>query len=627
MSMYRHQDKNTVNSRSATIPTVVVPTLGTFRVTDKGVFFAPPGGKTMLVCSRIEVVARAVDEQGRDIGKLLRWKDSKGHEREWVLSNEALNSGSQQYRCALEGLQIVPWGTIAKVKDLLGCYFAFAQPTQAVRCVSRTGWQGSSYVLPGGQVIGPQVAGPRLVLQTSEASSTLPQASGTLEDWQKYVGAPCRGNTRLVHAVSAAFAAPLVRLIGGEGFGFHLRGHSSSGKTTALQAAASVWGSGGDGGYVRPWRATVNGLESIATSRCDALLPLDEIGEIDPREVGKAAYMLANGCGKIRANSQGGAREAARWRLIFLSSGEVSLEDHMNEGGKKAKAGQSVRMIHLPADAGRGQGLFENLHGRSAKELAEQIKGASQKYYGTPIVTFLEKLIENQDDVPRWVAEKKKEFLAKVQFPANASGQAHRVADHFALVAAGGELAIHFGIAPWGPGEAIQAGLTCFHAWLESCEGAGGNQDIEKALEQLKAQLQRNYADLPAITDHGQRDLVGENVREFIRSGTKGFKRMSGVRVKEYLIYPWAFREFCSGYHPHDVAQILLERGFLKSDKGKAVARPERIPSGPARMYVISGSFTEDDAEEETAPTPGLRVNPPQSEGPSAQEVSENVPF
>ena len=42
---------------------------------------------------------------------------------------------------------------------------------------------------------------------------------------------------------------------------------------------------------------------------------------------------------------------------MILSSGEVSLSDKMAETGERAKAGQAVRLIDLPADV---EGLFES---------------------------------------------------------------------------------------------------------------------------------------------------------------------------------------------------------------------------------------------------------------------------
>jgi putative DNA primase/helicase len=86
--------------------------------------------------------------------------------------------------------------------------------------------------------------------------------------WKASVSARCVGNSRLVLAVATAFAAPLLRLVGAQGGGWHFVGASSSGKTTAIEIAASVLGfpsaSGTTRGYVRSWDATKNGLAIMA---------------------------------------------------------------------------------------------------------------------------------------------------------------------------------------------------------------------------------------------------------------------------------------------------------------------------------------------------------------------------
>ena len=135
--------------------------------------------------------------------------------------------------------------------------------------------------------------------------------------------------------------------------------------------AGSAWGGGESGGYVRSWRATANGLEGVALGHCDALLCLDELAQIAAREAGEVAYMLANGSGKSRSARDGSARRAARWRLLFLSSGEIGLCDKVAEDGrgKRLSAGQQVRVVDIPADPGAGLGLFEELHSFSSAEV------------------------------------------------------------------------------------------------------------------------------------------------------------------------------------------------------------------------------------------------------------------
>jgi putative DNA primase/helicase len=57
--------------------------------------------------------------------------------------------------------------------------------------------------------------------------------------------------------------------------------------------ASSVWGS--PERYKRAWRATVNGLEGVCSQHTATLLVLDEISEIDARDLEQVAYFLVNG--------------------------------------------------------------------------------------------------------------------------------------------------------------------------------------------------------------------------------------------------------------------------------------------------------------------------------------------
>ena len=183
-----------------------------------------------------------------------------------------------------------------------------------------------------------------------------------------------------VLAISAALAGPLLDLAGQEGGGVNIFGGSSKGKTTVIQAAASVWGRGVmTPGYVRTWRATANGLEGAAASASDTALILDELGVVDARDAAAGIYSLCNGSGKARAALDGALREPKSWLVLILSSGEIPIETKLAEDrGRKARAGQLVRMLDIPADRGLGFGAFD--HGGpddDAGALAKAFKNAA----------------------------------------------------------------------------------------------------------------------------------------------------------------------------------------------------------------------------------------------------------
>jgi uncharacterized protein (DUF927 family) len=218
----------------------------------------------------------------------------------------------------------------------------YLQTWPRVRCVNRLGWHDAVYVVPSG-TIGED--GEQVVFQNVHALEPAFSTSGTVEEWRGSVAALAHGNSRMMFALSVAFAGPLLDPAGADSGGFHLRGVSSAGKTTALKLAASVWGNPAH--YCRLWRTTANGLEGLAALHNDGVLILDELGQVDPREAGESAYMLANGRGKARAARNGTARQSATWRLLFLSAGEGSLAAQMAPTGRKPTAGLLARKFGL----------------------------------------------------------------------------------------------------------------------------------------------------------------------------------------------------------------------------------------------------------------------------------------
>ena len=227
------------------------------------------------ICSRLEVVARTRDQFSENHGRLLQFPDPDGVIHRWAMPMELLAGDGAVYRQELlsKGLLIAPGN---QARQLLTIFIQTSSPSTTVRCVEQTGWSKdrSAFVFQN-ETVGSTGNEP-LILQTTSSLQTTQTALGTLEEWQE-MAALCIGNSRLIFAVSTAFAPPLLLLLGMENGGIHFRGGSSSGKTTCLRAAASVWG-GPD--YMQQWRTTANGLEGNAVSHNDCLLCLDEIGHI-----------------------------------------------------------------------------------------------------------------------------------------------------------------------------------------------------------------------------------------------------------------------------------------------------------------------------------------------------------
>jgi len=575
-----------------------------FTVSNEGVFYhAFHEGEPLpafKICSPLYVIARTRDAASSEWGYLLELNDPDGNVKRWPMSSRMLSGDGTQYRADLLslGLMIEPG---LKVKNLLTTYIQTADVPDRVRCVERTGWHDDVYVLPD-RSIG---HGAETVLFQANGSTTSQfKQKGALAEWQNHVSAYCRGNTRLLFFVSAGFASVLLHHAKVQSFGLHLMGSSSTGKSTAMKVAASVFG-GAD--YAQSWHVTDNSLEATAQKHSDALLVLDELGQADPKMVGNIAYMLSNEKGKGRATQNATAKKIATWRLIFISDGELSLEAKMAEAGKATKGGQDVRMAHIHADAGKGLGVFDTLHSfTDGAALSRHLVSMAQQYHGTAGLSFIKWLVDNVTLLPDMLRQAIDNTAVKL-CPANAHGQVKRVSEFFSLVAAGGELATAAGVTGWADGEATEAATTCFNDWLSS-RGTAGDIEHDRMLALLPDFIQVNGDSRfawahRAMDDHAPKTINQAGFKRMvskagnpIRNNTDWHKEYGdkvhpeeaeGASI-EYFMLPKVFKEeVCKGYDARLVAAKMSEMGVFEKDKEGKSSILERFAGTKARYYKI----------------------------------------
>ncbi len=568
-----------------------------FRLDDRGVWFVDvkdgEPSAPRWICSPVDVLAMVRDPHNCGWGLLVSFDDPDRRPHREIIPARAFNGEGLEATSLLldRGLSIAPKG-----RPLLLEYLQTASPKKRARVTNRTGWhsadEGNAFVLPD-RAFGQ--GGEEWIFESESPAGNTFRQKETLDEWKAEVARRCAGNSRLVFAVSMAFASPLLHLVGAESGGFHLRSNSSDGKTTALRVAASVCGAPE---YMQRWRATDNGLEALAMQHCDAPLLLDELAQLDPRAAGEVAYMLANGSGKTRAGRTGGMRARADWRLLFLSAGEIGLSTHMAEAGKQARAGQELRLAEVPADAGAGLGLFEQLHECAhGAEFAKALDQCTRKYYGTAWIAFLKRLAgEDASTVIKDMHEGQRAF-ERHYLSDEASGQARRVAGRFALVGAAGELASSWDITGWSAGEAMKAAGACFTAWLTN-RGGEGNQEERAMLAQVREFLRR-YGE-SAFTDWDRPSMTDTHAP--VRSDRAGWRRYVEVDQEvHYYVSNESFRSrVCKGFDPGAVGRLLIGKAYAET--GTEAARPwlvkESIPGEgrPRVVHILPAIFEADDA-------------------------------
>lgn len=566
--------------------------------------------KPEWVCARLLVAAQTRSDSAEQWGYLLEFDDPDGNPKTWAMPAQMLAGEGSEWAGYLRamGLKIAP-GT--KARNLLARYVDTRRIKARAICTDRVGWHGGVYVLPSGSI--GQAADLRYVFQNEGGIDDQYKQRGELAGWRAEVAELAAGNSRLMFALCCAFAGPLLRLAGVESGGFQFRGDSSGGKTTALKVAASVFG---PPGYMQRWRTTDNALEATAVQHSDSLLILDEFGQLDPKVAGECAYMLANEQEKGRATRGGLAKRRRTWRLLFLSSGELGLSDHMRQAGKEMRAGQEVRFVDIPLDAGAGMGGLECLHDfDTAQGLAEGITRNAGLHYGTAGRLWVEWLAKHFYTLPDELApliESQKGSMV----PEAAAQQVFRVGNRFAVVAVAGELATQAGITGWKPGEAAAAVRTCFNAWL----GARGHMDNgEEAamLRQVRAWIEKNGDALftwthRAMDDHrgntpyraGFKRLVDETGKplkfdaatEYVENRCSAESSERLASMVEYMVLPEAFRvDVARGFDATAVANLLKRRGHLIHEADRLTSK-QRLPGiGKAPCYHIKPSILIDE--------------------------------
>ena len=475
-------------------------------------------------------------------------------------------------------------------------YLNTYRPEDKGLLTDKIGWHGDTYIFPD------QHFGKRKNIFVDDRQLTQSEhlhSKGSLEEWKNHIGKYLVGNPALIFGAGMAFAPVLMNDLKIESGGIHFFGNSSTGKTTMVTIANSIWAAPK---WKNTWRSTDNGLEGLCCSHNDAFMVLDEIGQCTPEVVGKSVYMIANETAKLRANRKGDLKEIRNWRTFFASDGEISVEQMILEYTNKVKAGQLVRLLDVPlqfkdaitTDDGTPS-VYHDLHGfKDITEFSKHFHTQSAKYYGTPIREFLQwysslrtsGTLEELRRQYQSAVNKLEEYCTENH--GACSAQVKRGIERFALVLLALFLVAERGILAINGNDCIESVTRIFDLWIKG-RGTTASLENKQILEKVKLFIDR-YAQTSKFIDYDS-EVGSANHSEIL-----GFQKKVGDETEWYLT-PEIFKNvLCReiGSDVKKIVEVLKRERILKTIDGRSTitANPKSLGK-KGRFYVLTDEILE----------------------------------
>ena len=549
---------------------------------DDGIYFVKNiKGKEVRrrIASKFNGVAHARSSSSSDRGACLEFVDADRVTHEVFVPYRSLVSGSVfAAKLASRGAFVSSNATdVNRLREFVLTH----DPGVRATIVSKPGWEGSQFIFPDASREGSSCE--RIIYPAADPACSAFTQSGQPAEWKSNVATLCQDNSRLVLAIAVALTGPVLPLLGGENGGFHFSGTGSTGKSTTLSVASSVWGP--PERFISTWWGTVNGIATNALQRNHTLMVLDEMGQSTPKDAGNVVYTLGNGQDKLRANQAGNPHAKRSWQLMILSAGEVSLQQHLASGGIQVMAGQEIRMIDIQADARAGHGVFENIHGcANSAEFSDRLKQKASNCYGEPGRLWIRALAD-----PTHRPELLQQIQAHIdgfegQLPNNADGLLRRGARRFGMATGVAEACIRLGILPWPQGHAAEQIGKCFNQW-RTTRGGGEALGMNQTMNRLSSFLSKHAASkFPLLVTKGI--VPPTNCRK--PRNPYGYQSVSSDGTDFFITSDVFTEKIFAGMNPRHCTKQLVDAGVLIPDKHGVNQIVKYIPkSGATRFYHV----------------------------------------
>jgi hypothetical protein len=416
---------------------------------------------------------------------------------------------------------------------------------------------------------------PEVVLDTSGkmrqlAAPLVAASKGNLDAHLETLWAAWEHDDIAATMICAAFAAPLLKPLSAPNFAVHLPGDSSTGKSSMLRIAASVYGDPASREWLPGWDNTGYAVELRAAFYNDLPLCFDESGTVkDEQKLQQWVYSLMNGSGRMRGNTEGGLRETLHWRTIVLSTGERYLI------GDTADTGAQARVLQLYVKKGSWANRGVPLEAGDVDALRDR----AVAHHGHAGRAWLEWLAR----VPDWRGYRKEYGRVKTLFQEKAeSGIAARQSEYLAVLAVAETLLFRL----YGIGSEDGATMA---RWLRTSEARAEVKSLaERGLDALRDWVSRSPDAFPTLAGFSDNDADPDEGHQPVRTHGSRAETLGYLDSEAVWFISSAIRDFFVKQEM-DFATIRRswrDRGWLWTE-GDRLQRMRRVGARTLRMYAI----------------------------------------
>ena len=442
------------------------------------------------------------------------------------------------------------------------------------------GCHGNSYVLPGESYTpkGPDRQHFQLCHNATVRLGEF-RRSGTLQEWKKHIAKACIHSSRARLAVAAVFAAPNLRSLNINSFGFNFSGMTSGGKTLCLRSAASAAGLNSSEGPTT-WDGSAAGFEQRALGHRDSIVLFDDMSNLPQPELAKlVTFRLASNRPKTKAGQYVSANNIVEldWRVILLSTSEDPIWQQMIRPGRGRVRGEEVRMINVRACVSDKGDIFDgpNADERVGSTLEERLDFVERQeklaldYQGEAFRTYLAKRFADKR-AEETLKSYMDQFLEAAPLPKQLRwlGRIRRL---FGVVYASAAQAIDYGVLPWGKKATLKAILACMTDaadqltanFSDSSNGDGGRIKSDDA---LVAEFKRRMEDAKFVRIERNSQKPHSTVKRMKRAD--GFIQTTGPGRVRYLLRSKALETWFPDVTTRKrLSTALRSRGILRAGR------------------------------------------------------------